>query len=181
MSATPISLSMRKFIDYFGELGPRWGLDANACRVHAYLYLIARPANEESIGSALDIAAETVSDALAYLLEFRMIAKAETVGWQAGNDPWEMLFAGLEERRRRELEPALSALRHCHTEAARDEATSRSVQRRMGDVLGLVEDLAAVDLQARRVSPQFLRQLIGVSGRAARFIDRTLGGRKERQ
>ena len=181
MSATPISPSMREFINYFGELGPRWGLDANACRVHAYLYLIARPANQESIGSALDVAVETVRDALVYLLEFRMIAKAEPVGWQAGNDPWEMLFAGLEERRRRELEPALSTLRHCHTEAARDGVTGRSVQRRIGEVLGLVEDLAAVDLQARRVSPQFLRQLIGVSGRAARFFDRALGGRKERQ
>ena len=46
---------------------------------------------------------------------------------------------------------------------------------------GSHDTVAAVDLQARRVSPQFLRQLIGVSGRAARFFDRALGGRKERQ
>ena len=39
----------------------------------------------------------------------------------------------------------------------------------------LVEDLAAIDMQARRLSPQRLRQLVGIGGRAARFIDRTFG------
>jgi hypothetical protein len=38
MSAT------HRFVDYFGELGPLWGLPSDACRVHAYLYLVARPA-----------------------------------------------------------------------------------------------------------------------------------------
>jgi len=56
--------SMRKFIDYFGELGARWGLDGDACRVHAYLYLAAHPATENDIASALAFDAPKVSRAL---------------------------------------------------------------------------------------------------------------------
>jgi hypothetical protein len=44
-------------------------------------------------------------------------------------------------------------------------------------VLDLVEDLAAIDLQARRLSPTVVRRMIGLSGAAARFADRLAGRR----
>jgi DNA-binding transcriptional regulator GbsR (MarR family) len=177
MSHTPTS-SMKTFIDYFGDLGARWGLDANACRVHAYLYLMARPAIATEIAEALAFDAASVDAALAYLAEWRMATPSGTDRWSVGADPWQMLFAGLEERRRRELAPALSTLRACRADAVRDETVAPAIRRRIGKVLDLVEDIAAIDLQARRLSPAVLRGLVGLSGRAARFMDRTLGGHK---
>src|SRR5262249_12622082 len=160
-------------------LGPRWGLQADACRVHAYLYLVSRPRSEVDIASALDLASEAVAAALAYLARWRMVGQAGTGLWQVGGDPWEMLMSGLEERRRDEIEPALSTLRECHASALRDR--DPTVGRRIGAVLDLVEDLAAIDTQARRLSPQFMRQMVGLSGRAARFMDRAFGGRRDRR
>jgi len=52
------------------------------------------------------------------------------------------------------------------------------VSRRIGAVLDLAEDLASIDAQARRLSPRFMRQMVGLSGRAARFMDRAFGGRR---
>jgi DNA-binding transcriptional regulator GbsR (MarR family) len=177
MSHAPSS-SMKTFIDYFGELGGRWGLDASACRVHAYLYLMAQPATATEIGEALAFDAAAAGSALAYLSEWRMASPAGSDRWSVGGDPWQMLFAGLEERRRRELAPALATLRACRADAVRDQATAPAVRRRIGKVLDLVEDIAAIDLQAQWISPTVMRGLIGLSGRAARFMERTLGPNK---
>ncbi|HJQ58955.1 MAG TPA: hypothetical protein VJ890_18770 [Vineibacter sp.] len=175
MHLTP---SMQRFVDFLGELGPRWGLDAAACRVHAYLYLVGRPAVAADIASALRLDDEAVIAALAYLAQWRMVAEAGPSLWRVGGDPWEMLMAGLEERRREEIEPALSTLRECHASARREHAANPGVSRRIGAVLELAEDLAAIDAQTRRLSPRLLRQMVGLSGRAARFMDRTFGARR---
>lgn len=162
---------MQKFVDYFGELGGRWGLDSDACRIHAWLHLLGCPAAEGDIATALALDTTAVGRAIAYLAEWQMAARSVDALWSVGSDPWQMLFAGLEARRQRELEPALATLRECRALAARD-GTTTSVRHRIGQVLDLVEDLAAIDLQARRLSPNVVRRMIGLSGSAARFVDR---------
>jgi hypothetical protein len=96
-------------------------------------------------------------------------------------EPWDMLLSGLEERRRREIGPALATLRDCHRAALDDSANDRGMSLRISRLLTLVEDLAALDGQARRLSPRLLRGIVGMSGRAARLADRAFrpskGGR----
>jgi DNA-binding transcriptional regulator GbsR (MarR family) len=171
MSAT------HRFIDYFGELGPRWGLPSDACRVHAHLYLVARPAAPEEITATLPIDAASLAQAVMFLTDYGLIAPVARGGWRTSSDPWDMLVRGLDERRRRELPVALATLRECHREALAD-TTRRPLAGQIGKLLALVEDLAALDAQAQRFSPQLVRGLVGVSGRAARFIDRALRTRK---
>ncbi|TXL80338.1 hypothetical protein FHP25_04710 [Vineibacter terrae] len=178
MSAGTLSPTMRQFVDFLGELGPRWGLQADPCRVHAYLYLVGRPARQADIAAALGLDVDAVAAALAYLTRWRMASPADPDQWQVGGDPWEMLMSGLDERRRDEIAPALATLRACHAGALRDHAGSPSIARRIGAVLDLAEDLAAIDAQARRLSPQVLRRMVGLSGRAARFMDRAFGPRR---
>jgi DNA-binding transcriptional regulator GbsR (MarR family) len=173
-----VTPAIRNFIEFFGALGPRWGLDANGCRVHAYLYLMSRGIAEAEMAEALGLAKTDVANALAYLHGYRMVERAGPSLWQTGSDPWNMLLSGLEERRRREIGPALAVLRDCQARALADGDTDRAVGMRIGKLLALVEDLAAIDAQARRLSPQLLRGIVGVSGRAARFIDRAFGTKK---
>jgi DNA-binding transcriptional regulator GbsR (MarR family) len=176
MTAPALSEPMRRFVEYFGELGPRWGLDAGACKVHACLYLLARPMPSRDLAIALGLDAVRVDSALRYLAEWRMAEPVAGNLWRTGGDPWAMLFAGLEERRQREIGPAIETLRTCHADALAHGAGHRTVTTRIGAVLELVEDLAALDAQARRFGPQMLRRAVGIGGRAARFIDRTLSG-----
>ena len=51
LSITP---AMRRFIDYFGELGPRWGIRAETTRAHALLYLANRPLDRDALAAELD-------------------------------------------------------------------------------------------------------------------------------
>jgi len=172
MMAEMASPAVERFVDYFGELGQRWGLPAAACRVHAYLYLVARSVPETDLAAALRLEADDFRDALAFLIEYRMVDREAPASWRADGDPWDMLLRGLEQRRLRELPAALSVLRGCHREALAEKTAGRSLAGQIGKVLALVEDLAAIDAQAQRLSPRLLRGLVGISGRAARLADR---------
>lgn len=165
-----------RFIAFFGELGPRWGLDADGCRAHACLYLAGAPLTPAELATASGLAPNTVRSALAYLDEFGLVTQAGS-GWRTGDDPWDMLVRGLEERRRRELGPALDTLRACHREARADRSVTAGSAARIERLLRLVEDLAALDVPARRVSPRLLRGLLGASATTARLFDRAFGGR----
>jgi len=177
MSAAPASPAMRRLIDFLGELGPRWGLPPGACRAHGYLYLVARPATEGDVAAAVKLADGDLADALKWLVDYGLIERTSAGAWRTESDPWELMMRALEERRRREIAPALDLLRECRRAALTEEGRDRVVALQIGKLLELAEDVAAIDMQARRLSPRALRQMIGIGGRAARFIDRTFGRR----
>lgn len=178
MTGASLSPAMQRFVDYFAELGPRWGLPAGACRVHAYLYLVAAPVPQPAMAEALAMNEDEIAEALTFLSGYRMAAAGAADCWHTSGDPWDMLLRGLEERRQRELPVALDTLRTCHREALGDKAPGRGVAVQMGKMLELAEDLAAIDAQARHLSPRLLRGLVGVTGRAARVVDRAFGTRR---
>jgi DNA-binding transcriptional regulator GbsR (MarR family) len=172
--------AMQRFVDYFGDLGPRWGLPAVACRVHAYLYLVAHPLPEGDIAAALELDGAELEEALSFLADYHMAAGTKGTAWHSSGDPWDMLLSGLEQRRRRELPEALTTLRDCHRDALAERNGGRAVAGQMAKMLALAEDLAAIDAGARHLSPRVLRGLVGIGGRAARSIDRVLGTRRGR-
>jgi len=158
-----------RLIAWLGELGSRWGLPADACRVHGHLYLTASPASTDELGRAVGLGEAAIDEALTWLAEQNLVQEVEPSRWRTATDPWELVTRSLERRRARELGPALGLLRASRRDAAGDPVLSRQV----GRLLDLVEDIAAIDAQASRFSPATLRALIGVGGRISRFM----GGR----
>ena len=176
MSGAKAPLPGRRVVDYLGELGPRWGLPAEPCRVHGYLYLVGRPVPEGELAAFLDMDTKAVSVALAWLTDYRLAA-SQGGAWHTESDPWELMLRALEERRRREIGPFLDMLRASAQSISAKDPDGRRMALQIGKLLGLAEDLAAIDMQARRLPPQTLRRIVGFGGRAARFMDRTLGKR----
>jgi len=144
--------------------------------VHGYLYLNARPVQEEEICTALGLDGSSVESALEWLCDYRLVERTSGGGWQTGSDPWELMVRALDQRRQREAGPALDVLRACQRDAATERDRDPVIYRQIHQLLTLAEDLAALDQQARRLSPKTLRQMVGIGGRAARFLDRTFGG-----
>ncbi|HEX2764038.1 MAG TPA: hypothetical protein VHM92_09410 [Allosphingosinicella sp.] len=155
-----------RLIGWLGELGPRWGLPAGACRVHGHLYLTATPVSRAELARALGLDAAAVGEALAWLAARDLVDEVQAGRWRTGLDPWELVTRALEHRRARELDPALALLRS----SRRDAAGDRVLERQIGRLLALVEDIAAIDRQARRLSPAALRALLGVGGRISRLM-----------
>lgn len=168
-----LSPTTRRVTDFLATLGPRWGLPAAPCRVHGYLYLVARPLSETQLRRDLALDNAALADALAWLRDYRLIEAAGTASWRTDTDPWDLMMRALDERRRRELAPALDLLRDCEREASAEDDAEVSAQ--LKKLVALVEDIGAIDAQARRLSPKTLRRLVGAGGRAARFVERTLG------
>ena len=155
-----------RVLAWLGELGPRWGLPAGACRVHGHLYLTARPVPAAELSRELGLDEAAVGEALAWLAERDLVHEAGPSRWATLADPWQLVTTALEHRRARELAPALEALRAAKRDAAADPVLARQI----GRLLDLVEDVAAIDAQARRLSPATLRSLLGLGGRVARLI-----------
>ena len=163
-----------RLASWLSEIGPRWGLPADACRVHGYLYLLARPVAAAELAAAARLPAGAVSGALEWL---RTSGLAEEVGpalWRTESDPWALVTAALEARRAAELGPALEVLRASRRDAAGDDVLTRQI----GRLLDLVEDVAAIDAQAKRMSPALFRALLTAGGRFARLLGGPGGARR---
>lgn len=157
--------SASAIIDWLAEVGARWGLPADACRVHGLLYLLARPLSVTVIAADLSLSSAEVDTALAWLAAEELVEQ-NADGWFTQSDPWLLMLGTLERRRQRELEPALAILAPWRQVGAADPVVGRQARR----LLDLVEDLAAIDAGAQRLSPHMLRRMIGIGGRAGRFL-----------
>jgi DNA-binding transcriptional regulator GbsR (MarR family) len=180
MTPATASPALDRVIDFLGDVGPRWGLPAAACRVHGYLYLVARPIAEADLRAALDLSETALSQALAWLADYRLVERVRADTWRTGSDPWELMMRALEERQRREIGPALDLLRDCRRAALSEGGSSRAVAAQIGKLLRLAEDIEAISNQAQRLSPATVRQMVGLGGFAARILNRTPFGRRER-
>jgi DNA-binding transcriptional regulator GbsR (MarR family) len=171
---------VERVVDFLGELGPRWGLPAEACRVHGYLYLAAKPLHEAELAEALRLSNAVLREALEWLADFGLIERDRSGRLRTEGDPWELMVRGLEERQRREAGPALELLRECRRAALAEGRSQRAVAAQIDKLLQLAEDLSALNAQAQRLSPAALRRMVGLGGMAARFLERTLGRRNGR-
>ncbi|MEM7224376.1 MAG: hypothetical protein AAF495_15455 [Pseudomonadota bacterium] len=165
---------MIRFTDYFGELGPRWGLSSETCRLHALLYLVGRPLTQAEIAALLELDDRAARDAIDDLVEWGMADGTDGTAWSVSGEPWDLLFSALEERQRREMGPALEMLDSCLAEARADHQTSRSVTGRIERLQDLIQSLAALASQSGRFSPHTLGRLAGMGGLAARLLNRAL-------
>jgi len=180
MKPTTTSPALDRVIDFLGDLGPRWGLPEDACRVHGYLYLVARPIAQADLRAALDLSEAALSQALGWLVEYRLVERLRTDAWRTDSDPWELMMRALEERQRREIGPALDLLRDTRGAALAEGGPSRTVAAQIGKLLRLAEDLDAISNQAQRLSAATVRQMVGLGGFAARILNRVPFGRRER-
>lgn len=171
-SATAQPEAVGRLVDWLGEVGARWGLPAEACRIHGWLYLNGRAATASELAAATGHGPDQTEGALEWLADHGLAEPDGDNFWRTGDDPWELVMRALERRRDRELGPALSLLRQ-----TRGETSDPALRERIARLLRLVEDIEALDAQARRFSSSTLRRLIGVGGTAARTFDRLLGGK----
>ena len=178
MTLASTSPAMERVVDFLGDLGSRWGLPAQACRVHGYLYLVAKPLTETDLRSELSLSEAALGEALAWLAAYRLIEGTPSDAWRTDGDPWDLMMRALEERQRREVGPALDLLRNCRRAALAEGKHQRTVAAQIDKLTRLVEDLASISSQSQRLSPSTVRQMVGLGGLAARMLDRALG-RKE--
>ncbi len=146
MNMTP---AVERFVQHWGEMGPRWGVNRSVAQVHALLYLAPEPVPAEDIAEALGIARSNVSMCLKELQGWGIIRVTRNRGdrrdhFASLQDVWELFRVVLDERKKREVDPTLQVLRECLELADKGRgATNEIVATRLRAMSGFFDTASA--------------------------------------
>jgi DNA-binding transcriptional regulator GbsR (MarR family) len=168
---TEFTPAMKAVVAYFEALGPRWGLKPQTCAVHALLYLVGRPLTVGDVANYLGLGTAEAATAIDDLVSWRAVEiSVDGLAWTNG-EPWDLLFAGMEERRRREIEPALMAIGGA-AELASGDGTPRPTVLRINNLRDLLHDLAALGNQVGRLPSSALKRFVRLGGQVSKLFGR---------
>jgi DNA-binding transcriptional regulator GbsR (MarR family) len=139
MKLTPV---MERFIVHWGEMGSRWGVNRTVSQIHALLYLSDTPLTAETIAEVLQVARSNVSTSLRELQSWGLVRITHLIGdrrdhFESQHDVREIFRIIVAERKKREIDPTLTTLRACTTEAGSE--TPKAVRDRMNETLEFME------------------------------------------
>ena len=174
MQLTPV---MERYILHWGEMGTRWGVNRSVAQIHALLYLAERPLPADEIAESLGIARSNVSNGLKELQSWQLISLTHVMGdrrdhFEAKKETWDILLTIVEGRKQREIDPTLTMLRTCMTEAEDDTETPEEIKQRIADMLSFVETLAGWYDQVKRLPKPTLIKLMQMGAKVANVVKR---------
>jgi DNA-binding transcriptional regulator GbsR (MarR family) len=122
-------------------------VNRTVAQIHALLFLSEAPLTAETIAEVLQVARSNVSTSLRELQSWGLVRIVHVIGdrrdhFEAHHDVREIFRVVVEERKKREIDPTLTVLRACATEAGKE--TPQGVRERMADTLAFMELLASV-------------------------------------
>jgi DNA-binding transcriptional regulator GbsR (MarR family) len=138
-----------KFVESWGSMGAMWGISRSMARIHALLLATKEPLGLEEITEELGMSRGNASMSLKELRHWGVVRRVNLTGerrdfYIAEDDVWSMLFQIASERKKREFDPALSALQEFLTSMGKDDVL-------VGDRLQELEEmLRAMDRLLQR-------------------------------
>jgi len=158
---TPVA---QKFILHWGEMGTRWGINRTVAQVHALLFLSLKPVPADEIATTLAVARSNVSTSLRELQGWGIVRAVHILGdrrdhFESIKDVWEIFRIVSEERKRREIDPTLQAIRECVAELKAHPEGDTYARERLESMLefltamtGLFEEVLRMKLRGKVVT-----------------------------
>jgi DNA-binding transcriptional regulator GbsR (MarR family) len=142
--------AVQPFVEAWGAMGALWGINRSVARVHALLMASEAARSLDEIADQLQMSKGNASMALRDLRALGVVRQVDVPGdrrdfYVTEPDVWTMFFRILRERKRREFDPALEAVRAL---LARPPAS--------GVVAGRLEQMGELLSTAERVADRFL-------------------------
>ena len=134
-----------RFIDSWGEMGPKWGIAKTMAQIHALLMVSEKPLSTDEVMLELSISRGNANMNLRSLADWGLIRRVFLKGdrkeyFQSEKDVWTMFCRIARERRKRELEPAIAGMQECLALAEKDKAAVL-FRERVNELLDLVKTL----------------------------------------
>jgi DNA-binding transcriptional regulator GbsR (MarR family) len=172
----------RRFIVQWGELGSNWGINRTVAQIHALLFVSAEPLNAEQISETLEVARSNVSSSLKELQSWGIVRRIHRLGdrrdhFEAMTDVWEMARLIGQERKRREIDPTLAALRSCIAQSESDR--DALLRGRLSDLLELLEIAATLCDRLNRLPIAALKKSARAGDRLLRGLGLNAGRKAE--
>lgn len=130
-----IRAAQDRFIEFWGEMGTRWGVQRSVAEVHALLFIAGEPLSAEEIMERLSISRGSVSTTLKQLDEWGLVQRVRSKDradrreyHQAEQDVWKLFYTILRARKRREFDPLIDELGGCRVAQKGARKTDRHKQ-----------------------------------------------------
>lgn len=111
-----------EFVTQWGVMGTQWGINRTMAQIHALLMTSREPMSTDEVMDALQISRGNAHTNLKELVNWGLVRIVTKRGerreyFEAEKEVWEMFRRICQERKRRELDPALEVLRKCLTDS----------------------------------------------------------------
>jgi DNA-binding transcriptional regulator GbsR (MarR family) len=172
MKLTP---ALEKFILHWGEMGWRWGINRSVAQVHALLMISPKALPADEIAETLKVARSNVSTSLRELQGWGLIRVQHVFGdrrehFETLKDVWEMFLIILRERKKRELDPTLGALRECAEASAASKGESDHAQKRIKELIDFMELTSNWADKGAALSPAAAKRLFQIGDKVFRLV-----------
>jgi DNA-binding transcriptional regulator GbsR (MarR family) len=171
----------QRFVLHWGEMGSRWGVNRTVAQIHALLFISGRPMHADEIVEALAVARSNVSTSLRELQNWNLVRVVHLLGdrrdhFETSGDVWALLRTVVRERKAREFDPTIAALREClaHPDIERESAGARQ---RIGETLALMETLSTWAEEMLRLPHETLLKLLRLGARIQNLLTSVSKGR----
>ncbi|MGB1580834.1 MAG: GbsR/MarR family transcriptional regulator [Nevskiales bacterium] len=166
------------FVNHFGEMGSRWGINRSVGQIYALLFVWERPLHADELSEMLGISRSNVSMSLKELQAWQIIRVHRYAGdrreyFTTIGGVWDIFRAIAAERRRREVEPTLSMLRQALMENPANQRDQHA-QERLREMYELAELANNWFDELQRMSPEKMLQLMKLGSKVTKlFRDKT--------
>jgi DNA-binding transcriptional regulator GbsR (MarR family) len=104
-----------KFIQAWGGLGSKWGINKTMAQIHALLFIAPEPMSTEEMMETLQISRGNVNMNVRELMDWGLVQKVYKAGerrdfYVAEKDVWKVAKQVVRERKKREIEPIITLL-----------------------------------------------------------------------
>ena len=126
-----------KFVHSWGEMGSKWGINKSMAQIHALLMAIDKPLSTDEVMRELQISRGHANTNLRGLVDWGIVRRVFVKGdrkeyFQSEKDVWTMFCRIARERKKRELEPAIEAIRECLSLVERNKKAAHFKERLEG-------------------------------------------------
>jgi len=151
--------SKRRFITSWGEMGTCWGINRTMAQIHALLMVSNKALSTDDIMSELQISRGNANMNLRDLISWGLIRREVKIGdrkeyFVSEGDVWKMFCTIVRERKKREIEPVITALQTCIGEVQKDKTQNPEVVLFRNKLDELLEFVKVADGLMEKISRQ---------------------------
>jgi DNA-binding transcriptional regulator GbsR (MarR family) len=167
--------AIRELVLHWGEMGAKWGISRTVARIHALLYFSPKPLAADEITGMLGIARSHVSNSLKELQAWGVVKNVHLMGdrrehFESIKEVWKLFEALLDERKKREVDPTLAALRAVEPQIFSDPAITVETRRRWTEMLEFFEAMEIFYTRMRRMPLESRMKLVKLGSKLATWL-----------
>lgn len=146
--------AQEQFILEWGRMSSSWGINRTMAQILALLFTSSEPLTVDEIMERLRISRGNASMSLRDLMDWGIVRRFRRPGerrdtYVSDSDPWVMFAKVVRERKRREVDPTVSAIRECI--ARIPDSTEQEAQALRERLTGLLEVFGLLDTAYQQV------------------------------